>query len=211
MANCYSLTLIICFSSMKNLHRTVFGLLVCFMILGSARAQTEVQQRVERYLYTNYNTNKALIRDSDRIVQQLEDKLDAYMLSVDPAKLELVKAQEQSARRYQEQVKKVKDPKMLRQMVEEARQKSYSQLERFLSRGLSAPEDAFECRKIIALKLAELEMVQQKQDKLMTLLKDDLKRKEFIEQVVMGEKLDEGTDLVLLTKAVDVAVERFNN
>jgi Na+/phosphate symporter len=195
---------------MKILQRSACAFLVCFLFFSIAHAQNEVQQRVERYLYTHYNTNKAAIRDNDKTIRLLEDRLDAYMAKLDREQLEKAKAQERMAKKHLDQVNKLKDIGQLRQFIEEQQQKGTAAQERFLSKGLSSPEDVLECRKLIVAKLAEYELLELTQTKLQNLLKNDQARQKFISSLIETEKLAQETEIRIFTRTVDGALDRYS-
>jgi Na+/phosphate symporter len=195
---------------MKILQRSACAFLVCFLFFSIAHAQNEVQQRVERYLYTHYNTNKAAIRDNDKTIRLLEDRLDAYMAKLDKEQLEKAKAQERLAKKHLDQVNKLKDIGQLRQFIEEQQQKGTAAQERFLSKGLISPEDVLECRKLIVAKLAEYELLELTQAKLQNLLKNDQARQKFISSLIETEKLAQETDIRLFTRSIDGALDRYS-
>jgi hypothetical protein len=195
---------------MKILQRSACAFLVCFLFFSIAHAQNEVQQRVERYLYTHYNTNKAAIRDNDKTIRLLEDRLDAYMAKLDKEQLEKAKAQERLAKKHLDQVNKLKDIGQLRQFIEEQQQKGTAAQERFLSKGLISPEDVLECRKLIVAKLAEYELLELTQAKLQNLLKHDQARQKFISSLIETEKLAQETDIRLFTRSIDGALDRYS-
>lgn len=195
--------------AMKNLYRTVFFFLVCFLSANYAHAQNEVEQRVERYLYTNYNTNKAAIRENERLIRILEEKFDTYLIGLNKESQSLVKGQEKEIKQYLQQVEKIKDVKVLKKMMEEFRTKNIANLDRFVNKGLSTPEDAVDCRKIIIMRLVEHELLSQKQQKLLALLKDDYSRQQFIEVVVKNGGVKETEDIKSFTQSVDSEVDEY--
>lgn len=194
---------------MKNYYRTAFFLLVCFLLSNFVQAQNEVQHRVERYLYTNYNTNKAAILENDRLIRILEENFDTYLIGLDKESQSLVKGQEKDIKQYLQQVEKIKDVKVLKNMVDEFRTKNIANLDRFVNKGLSTPEDAIDCRKIIIMKLVEHELLMQKREKLLALMKDDFSRQQFIEEMVKNGNVKETEDVKAFTQTVDGEVDEL--
>lgn len=194
---------------MKILQRSACVFFVCFLVISQASAQTDLQQRIERYLYTHYNTNKAALRENDRTIRLLEDRLDAYLGSMNKEEGEKAKAQERIAKKYLDEVNKIKDIGQLRKKVDESSQKREALLERYLSKGLASAEDVLECRKLIVMKLAEYELLELTQAKLQALLKNDQARQLFISGLIEHEKLVLETEIRLFTKSVDVALDRY--
>jgi Na+/phosphate symporter len=195
---------------MKHVYSTALTLFLCLLVLGVAQAQTEMQQRVERYLYSNYNTNKAALRENERIIRILEEKLDTYLVSADKETQRKAVTQEKEIKQMLLQIEKITDPKVLRNMIEEARTKQIANLDRFVNGGLSSPEDALECRRIIVMKLVEHDLITQKQEKLLALLKDDHSRSQFIEGILKKKNLQDGIDLKTFAKSVDGEVDMFS-
>lgn len=188
---------------MKNVLGTILFLVVNFLTVGFAQAQTDVQQRVERYLFSNYNANKSALRENERIIRILEENFDKYLETLDIDTKAVVKGQDREVNKYLSQVEKVRDVQLLARMVEEAKVKYRISLDKYVNHGLSSPQDALECRKIIVMKLAEHELVQQKQEKLIALLKDDHSRTEFIKSVLSKGKIKEDADLKTFVQNVD--------
>lgn len=195
---------------MQSLRKTTLVLLVSLLALGFAHAQTEVQQKVERYLFSNYNTNKAALRENERIITILEERFDLYLETLDKDTRALVAGQDREVKQYLVKVEKVRDVEMLSQMVEEAYARHATALDRFVNKGLSSPKDALECRKIIVMRLAEHELIRLKQEKLIALLKDDHTRQEFILSLLKKGKLKEDGNLKAFTKTVDLEVYSFD-
>ena len=194
---------------MKNLLGTLLFLIVSFLTVGFAQAQADVQQRVERYLFSNYNANKSALRENERIIRILEENFDKYLESLDKDTKAVVKGQDKEVNQYLSQVEKVRDIQLLTRMVEEAKLKYRVSLDKYVNNGLSTPQDALECRKIIVMKLAEHELVQQKQQKLIALLKDDHSRTEFIKSVLSKGKVKEDADLKTFVQNVDNEVFNY--
>ncbi len=195
--------------SMKYLYKPLFFFLVCFLMSGGVLAQVEVQQRVERYLYTNYTTNKTLLRENEQQVKVLEEKLDAYILTLDKEKQQQIREQEKEMNQYLARLEKVKDVKTLRQLVEETKSKQTANLDRFISKGLDSTQDALECHKIIIMKLAELELVSLKQEKLLALLKNDQSRFSFIQNMIKNTTVETTGDIKAFAQVVDNEVDTF--
>ncbi|AHM58622.1 hypothetical protein D770_01740 [Flammeovirgaceae bacterium 311] len=194
---------------MQNLRKISLVLLVSLLAIGFAQAQTEVQQKVERYLFSNYNTNKAALRENERIITILEEHFDHYLETLDKETKAQVVGQDKEVKQYLIKVEKVRDVELLTQMVDEAHARHASALDRFVNKGLSSPKDALECRKIIVMRLAEHELIRLKQEKLIALLKDDHSRQEFILSLLRRGKLKEDGDLKTFTKTVDMEVYSF--
>jgi hypothetical protein len=191
---------------MQTLRNTALLLFVSFLSIGFAQAQTEVQQRVERYLFSNYNTNKAAIRENERIIRILEERFDGYLESLDKETKERVVGQDKEVKLYLSKVEKVRDIELLTKMVEEAQAKNAVALDKFVNKGLNTPADALECRKIIVMRLAEHELITSKQEKLIALLKDDNTRQEFIMSLLKKGKVKENADVRAFAKAIDLEV-----
>ncbi|WP_224998870.1 hypothetical protein [Cesiribacter sp. SM1] len=191
---------------MQILRNTALFLLVGVLTIGFAQAQTEVQQKVERYLFSNYNTNKAAIRENERTIRILEERYDNYLETLDMETKALVVAQDKEVKQYLAKVEKVRDVQLLTQMVEEAHAKHAVALDKFVNKGLNSTADALECRKIIVMRLAEHELITAKQDKLIALLKDDHTRHEFIMTLLKKGKVKESTDLKAFAKSIDLEV-----
>lgn len=195
---------------MKHVYRIAFTLLICLIVAGVAQAQTEVQQRVERYLYTNYNTNKAALRENERLVRILEEKLDTYLVTADKETQRKAVTQEKEIKHLLLQIEKIRDPRELKKMIEEARTKQIANLDRFVNGELSSPADALECRKIIVMKLVEHDLITQRQEKLLALLKDDHSRSQFIEGMLKKKNLQDGIDMKAFAQSVDGEVDTFS-
>lgn len=199
------------FSSMKNLHIVTVIFIAFFLLCSTAKAQVqqEVQQRVERYLYSNYTANKAALRENERTLRIMEENLDSYLVSLTKDQLTIVKEHEKEVSNYLQQVQKIKDINRLRSLVEEVRTKNFAAIDRFVNSGLSTPNDVVECKKVIIIKIVEAEILQQKQERLLALLKDDATRNQFILELVQETSIAQEDDLNAFTQSVDKQVYNF--
>lgn len=194
---------------MKHVYATILTLFVSLFLISAVQAQNEVQQRIERYLYTNYNTNKGSIRENERIIRMLEERLDAYLVGLDKETQRVATTQEKEVKQLLQQINKIHDPKVLKKMIEDTHTKNVANLDRFVNKGLSAPQDALECRRIIVMKLVELDLLHQKQEKLLALLKDDHSRSQFIAGMLKNIQIQESSDLKIFAQAIDGEVDKF--
>lgn len=195
---------------MKYSFTLIITLVLCIGSISVAYGQNEVTQRVERYLYTNYNTNKGLLRENDRLIRMLEERLDHYLDGADAETRRLAMKQEKDVKMLLQKIEKERDPTVLRKMTEEARVKNIVNLDRFVNKGLSTTEDALECRKIIVMMLLENDLVNLKQEKLLALLKDDHSRGQFIDGILKKGSFAEGADVKAFTQSVDGEVDKYS-
>jgi hypothetical protein len=194
---------------MKN-----FSLLLILLQLSilsvDLQAQTESHQRVERYLYTFYNSNKSSIRETERLMQFLEERMDLYLITLDKDQMKLIKSDDKEVEAYVKQLEGIRSLRVVRQTVEEGRSSYRETLDRLINDGLKSRADVLNCRKILVLKSMELNMLNNKQNKLLALLKDDYVRQEFIQTLITKKSQDKIQDLRALTQEVDLAIDTYD-
>lgn len=198
---------------MLFLRTSVITFLLCFagFALGYAQEQTELQKRVERYLYASFTANKASMKENERILSFLEEKLDLYITKQENKEtLARIKKLEKECDALIKQIDQQKDPVQLLQMVEESKKSSRGQLDQFFSEGLQSIQDVVPCRRLIIMKTLEYYLLQEKHDKLMALLKDDFTRQEFINELLNKGKINENSDLRKIAQTVEVEVTKYN-
>ncbi|WP_017729825.1 hypothetical protein [Nafulsella turpanensis] len=194
---------------MKSLHVYVFlfgsALFSCF----SVNAQTGVQEKVERYLYTSYDINKTTLKEGERVLQIMEEKLDAFLFSMDKATAATMKVKEKEFDAFLRQVDGIKDVKRMEQLVEDSRRSYKSLIANVLEKGVKTAGEAQDCRKAIVFKMMEMDLLRVKQEKLVLLLKDEQLRGKFISGMVSKGYLNEQTDVRSMMAAVDKSVSEY--
>lgn len=198
----------------KILHRTALALFGCmfavaFSALNPAQAQTDMKQRVERYLYVNYNANKAAMQENERMISRLEEKLDQYLDKLTAENIGVVKTHEKEVNLYLAQIEKISDQQALKKFVEAEHKKFKAKHQALMQGDINVAEDALVCRKLIILRLADHEFMQVRQEKLMALLKDETSRIDFIQSIMAAGKVKDNHDAQSFTAAVDGEVDRM--
>ena len=177
---------------------------------SSAKAQDPNLQRVERYLYTIYNSNKSSIRETERLMRSLEERMDLYLVTLSRDDMKLVKDDDQKVDAYVKQMERLTSVKVIRQTIEEGKVSYRETLDRLLNEGLKNRADVLECRKILVLRSMEYNLQMTNQDKLLLLLKDDFVRQEFIQKFVVGKSEDDFSNLKIFAKQVDMAIDAYD-
>lgn len=198
---------------MLFLRTSVFTIMLCFasFALGFAQEQTELQKRVERYLYASFTASKASLKENERILRYLEEKLDLYIMAQDDKEtLSRIKKLEKECDGLIKQIDQQKDPLQLLQMVEESKKSTRGELDQLFSQGLQSVQDVVPCRRLIIMKTLEYYLLQEKHDKLMVLLKDDFTRQEFINDLLTKGKINENSDLRKIAQTIELEVTKYN-
>ena len=177
---------------------------------SSAKAQDPNIQRVERYLYTIYNSNKSSIRETERLMRSLEERMDLYLVTLSRDDMKLIKDDDQKVDAYVKQMERLTSVKVIRQTIEEGKVSYRETLDRLLNEGLKNRADVLECRKILVLRSMEYNLQMTNQDKLLLLLKDDFVRQEFIQKFVVGKSEDDFSNLKIFAKQVDMAIDAYD-
>ena len=177
---------------------------------SSAKAQDPNLQRVERYLYTIYNSNKSSIRETERLMRSLEERMDLYLVTLSRDDMKLIKDDDQKVDAYVKQMERLTSVKVIRQTIEEGKVSYRETLDRLLNEGLKNRADVLECRKILVLRSMEYNLQMTNQDKLLLLLKDDFVRQEFIQKFVVGKSEDDFSNLKIFAKQVDMAIDAYD-
>lgn len=194
----------------KSLRFYVFTFGITFFIQFQAAGQTPIQEKVERYLYTCYDASKSGLKENDRVLNLLEKHLSDFIFAMDKAKAAEMKAHEKEFNEFLARADKVKDEKMMQQMVEDSKRSYKILLANILERGIQSVDEARECRKAIVFKMMEMDLLKMKQEKLLTLLKDEASRGKFIDTLLLSSNINEQTDLRQLMVAVDKSISDFD-
>ncbi len=197
----------------KMIKSLPFYVVLCFGIglltQLETKAQSAVQEKVERYLYTCYDANKSGIKENDRVLAILEKQLNDFLFVMDKTTADEMKAHEKEFNEFLGRMDNVKDVKMMQQLVEDSK-KSYRMLvANVLERGVQSVSEAKDCRKAIIFKMMEIDVLKLRQEKLASLLKDDLSRGKFIHSLVSAGNLTDQTDLRNLMVTVDNSIARM--
>lgn len=174
------------------------------MTQAAALAQSNVHDKVERYLFSSYESNKAGIREGERMVKQLDSKMDEYLLSLNNAVSSQLKEKDKEFNAFLKRLMAVKDIKAIQQMVEDSKKSQKTLISSVLQQGVTSLEEAQECHKIMAFKVLEIELMQLRQDRLFNLLKDEPGRRDFVARLVEEQQLSEKTDIRKLMATVDL-------
>lgn len=194
----------------KSLRFYVFAFGITFLMQFQAAGQTPIQDKVERYLYTCYDANKSGLKENDRVLSLLEKHLNDFIFAMDKTKAAEMKTHEKEFNEFLANADKVKDEKMMQQMVEDSKRSYKILLTNILERGIQSVDEARECRKAIVYKMMEMDLLKMKQEKLLTLLKDEASRGKFINTLVLSSNINEQTDLRQLMVAVDKSISDFD-
>lgn len=192
--------------SIKSLRLLVLSFGMTFLLQFLVLAQSGVQEKVERYLYTCYDSGKSGLKENERVLGILEQQLNDFMFTMDKPTAARMKASEKEFNEFLSRADKVKEVKMMQQMVEDSKRSSRIFLANILERGIQSVEEAEECRKMIVFKMMELDLLKMKQEKLVTLLKDENSRGKFIHAVLNAGNFGEQVDLRNLMVAVDKGI-----
>lgn len=168
------------------------------------------EQRVERYLYTYYNSNKSSLRETERLMRFLEERMDLYLITLSREGMKQLKKDDAEVEAYVKQLESLKSMRVVRQTVADGRASYREILDKLVNEGISSREDVLNCRKILVLKSMEYNLLLAKQDKLLALLKDDYTRKMFIESFVSGQNETDLSSLRQMTKQVDLAIDTYD-
>lgn len=194
---------------MKSLHVYIFLFGITFCSCFSLHAQNEVEQKVERYLYTSYDINKTSLKEGERILRTLEEQLNTFLFAAGKAELAALKGKEKEFDDFLKQIDGIKEVAQMEQIVEESRKSYRSLIAAVTERGIADINDAHECRKAIVLKMMEMDLLRLKQEKLVLLLKDESLRGLFINTMMSSGKLGIQTDVRTLMSTVDRSVAEY--
>lgn len=198
------------FCSIKSLHLFVLSVGIAFFMQFPVSAQSDVEEKVERYLYTCYDSGKAGLKENERVLGILEQRLNDFIFAMDKPTAARMKAGEKEFNEFLSRADKVKEVKMMQQMVEDSKRSHRIFLANLLERGIQSVEEAEECRKLIVFKMMELDLLRMKQEKLVALLKDENSRGKFIHAVLNAGNFGEQVDLRNLMVAVDKGITEFD-
>ena len=191
---------------MKSLPFYVLAFGISFFIQFHVHAQSAVQEKVERYLYTCYDAGKSGLKENERILNILETRLNDFVFAMDKARAAEMKGHEKEFNEFLNRVDKLKDVKIMQQMVEDSKRSYKIVVANILERGVQSVDEAQECRKAIVFKMMEIDLLKMRQDKLVNLLKDENSRGKFIHALLSGGGITEQTDLRHLMAAVDKSI-----
>lgn len=195
---------------MKSLRDVVFLLGLMVLLQVPAFGQGVVKQRVERYLFSSYDITKAGLREKERLIQMTGDKLDEYILLLNKEELSLFKSKEKEFTQFLDKMKAVKDQKIIHQMIEESKRSHKGLLASVLEKGILNIGEAQELRKIMVFMMMEKELLEDKNKKLVVLLKDDFNRTRFVDTVLESGRITESTDTRSLMVTVDMSLSAFD-
>ncbi len=136
--------------------------------------------------------------------------MDLYLITLDKDQMKLIKSDDKEVEAYVKQLEGIRSLRVVRQTVEEGRSSYRETLDRLINDGLKSRADVLNCRKILVLKSMELNMLNNKQNKLLALLKDDYVRQEFIQTLITKKSQDKIQDLRALTQEVDLAIDTYD-
>lgn len=195
---------------MKSLLMGVFLLGLVVLLQTPVFGQDVVKQRVERYLFSSYDMTKSGLREKERLIQIVADKLDEYVLLLDNESFRHYKSRDREFNQFLERMEAVKDLKVIQQMTEESIRSQKKLLSSVLGEGIKSIEEAQECRRILVFLQMEKELLTIKNKKLVVLLKDDFNRSKFVDTILESGKLTEQTDTKSLMVTVDLSLFVFD-